>query len=102
MNKMITETRDLVGKRITHVHPDVDYFFLRFDDDTIACIPIDCAYDDLIDEQPSGYAEVGLGLISKEEYERLEQENRQRSIAIIEARERKQWEQLNAKYGAKT
>ena len=102
--ELITNINKLTGKTILNVieNPDGDGGIgVVFNDKSYGLLTIKyCGGDPYIDlsEKVENYIKRDMGIITKEEYNRLENARRIKSNELVETREREQLEFLTKKY----
>ena len=101
---ILTDLSDLIGKTIVSAKSiDVDEKIgLVFTDDTYAVFDIDRfgdSYEMVLGKRLGAYNQCELGVISKEEYQRIEQKQIKEQNLRIEANERAELARLKEKYG---
>lgn len=95
---------DAVGKTIARVTDlDEPYAAIFYTDGTHSCLRACYGYDDpfIEDGTPEEYEQMQLGIISKEEYDRIEQAKNALRAAEYEQHQRREYEKLKAKFEAK-
>ena len=99
----------LTGKRIVSAKMDElkELLFLSFYDGSCACIKASYDWDgielNLADESDlCDDVKLEFGLITQEEIDAIEEQERLDEQAAVEAEELKQYEELKAKYGKKS